>query len=301
MSENAPLQKSTPKEFFLYLLTFFTLYVTTCNLVSLLFHYVNVFFPQPDLMFYWTDLMRWHIASLIVMFPVYLYVSGKLQKEARLQPEKRDLRVRKWLINFTLFVAALIIMYRFIWLIFSLLSGDILMAFLIKTVILFLIIGAIFYFYLQDLKRPWSSADTKLFSIVAGLLILTAVIYGVYLTNPKITLTKANIVAIPYCKAKSLPVTPEEDKAIQPLVNAYARQAECDIGTNCLEKWNDKGTVKFSIAWQSPCGSQNGIISMSQSNHGTTFVCRNYPNKNVCCWPLGDPSQTVCSNQNSAK
>ena len=68
-------------------------------------------------------------------------------------PEKRNLRIRKWLIYFTLFAAALIIIGDLVALIFSLLGGELTVRFLLKVVTIFFVAGSVFYYYLWDLRR----------------------------------------------------------------------------------------------------------------------------------------------------
>ena len=100
--------KTTPKDFFLYFASFVTLYVSAISLVNLLWNIVNKVFPDNLNDGYYYDYysagMRLSIASLIVVFPIYLFLASYLNKYLLATPEKRDLAVRKWLTYLTLFV-----------------------------------------------------------------------------------------------------------------------------------------------------------------------------------------------------
>jgi hypothetical protein len=97
----------------------------------------------------------------------------------------------------------------------------------------------------------------------------------------------------PYCKGTE--VNNIEDAVIQRLVPQFGLAMGCEIGDNCLLKWDEKGnTEKFSIAWKKQCAPQLG-----DNGHGSTFVCQFKNNKkSICCWPLGFDhvkKYTLCS------
>ena len=119
--------KTGPKDVFLHLLSIIALYVAAGSFIALVFQYINVLFPDPLTSGYnylasAYSGIRWSISVLIVVFPVYLWSIWFLNKNYALSPEKRELKSRKWLIYFTLFAAALIIIGDLITLIFNFLQ-----------------------------------------------------------------------------------------------------------------------------------------------------------------------------------
>ncbi len=148
-----------PKDVFLHLLAILTLYASAIAFISLIFQYINVLLPDPLEMqgsyAYASSYqaIRWAIASLIVIFPVYIFSVWYLNKNYIVSPEKRNLRIRKWLIYFTLFAAALIIIGDLVALIFNLLGGELTTRFLLKVLTVFFVAGSVFYYYLWDLRR----------------------------------------------------------------------------------------------------------------------------------------------------
>lgn len=156
---NTDQQKTSPKDIFLHLLAILTLYASAIAFITLIFQYINLSLPDPletqrgfGLQSAFQGI-RWSIASLIVIFPVYLFSSWHLNKGYAKLPEKRNLRIRKWLIYFTLFAAALIIIGDLVALIFNLLGGELTARFLLKVLTIFFVAGSVFYYYLWDLRR----------------------------------------------------------------------------------------------------------------------------------------------------
>ena len=150
--------KSSPKDVFLHLLAIITLYVSAGGFIALLFQYINILFPD-QLNSYDSyrissaySTIRWAIASLIILFPAYIGVSWFLQKEYVNNPLKRELRVRRWLIYFTLFAAGLIIMGDLVSLIYWFLSGELTARFILKIATVLIVAGVVFGYYLWDTR-----------------------------------------------------------------------------------------------------------------------------------------------------
>lgn len=151
--------KSSPKDFFLHLLAIITLYFGAVSFTILIFQYVNVLLPdvlEGDAYHrlrgaYST--IRWQIASLIIVFPTYVLTSWHLTKAYARDPEKRNLRIRRWLIYFTLFAAALIIIGDLVTLVYNLLGGETTIRFLLKIVTVLFVAGSVFGYYFWDLRK----------------------------------------------------------------------------------------------------------------------------------------------------
>ncbi|OGZ96314.1 MAG: hypothetical protein A2847_02850 [Candidatus Sungbacteria bacterium RIFCSPHIGHO2_01_FULL_50_25] len=151
-------KKVSPKDVFLHLLTTIALYVSAGSFIALLFQYINILYP--DVLEYnaYTresalGIIRWSIASLIVIFPVYIGTSIALNKNYRKEPEKRNLRIRKWLTYFTLFAAAAIIIGDVVTLIYNLLGGGLTTQFMLKIAVVLFAAASVFYYYFWGLKR----------------------------------------------------------------------------------------------------------------------------------------------------
>ncbi|HET8819090.1 MAG TPA: DUF5671 domain-containing protein [Xanthomonadaceae bacterium] len=151
----------SPREAFLYLVLFATLYLSAWHLGSLLFDLVNAAIPDPADTYgarMRDDSMRFSVASLVIAFPIYLFVARLLSRELARNPVKRLSAVRRWLTYLTLFLAVTVLVCDLIALVNSLLGGDLTLRFVLKVLVVGAIAGAIFGFYLADLRREEQEA-----------------------------------------------------------------------------------------------------------------------------------------------
>lgn len=162
-----PVPKRRPyvsaQEAFMYLLLFLTLYVSAFSFGTLLFQFINRWLPNVLLEGYrYSDQLstiRQSTASIIIAYPLFLWITKKLRDAINLDPEKRSSKIRKWLTYITLFITAGIIIGDLIALVFSLLSGDLTLRFSLKVLTVGGIAGLIFGYYLWDMKRDHESVS----------------------------------------------------------------------------------------------------------------------------------------------
>jgi uncharacterized membrane protein len=150
--------KAEPKDVFTHLLAIVALYFSAGSFMTLIFQYVNIALPDPleNGSSYLTgayNLIRFAISSLIIIFPVYIFTTRFLNKSYEQNPLKRNLRIRKWLVYFTLFVTALVIIGDLVALINNLLGGELTVRFLLKVVTVFFVAASIFSYYFWELKK----------------------------------------------------------------------------------------------------------------------------------------------------
>jgi hypothetical protein len=148
------------REAFIYLVLFMTLYISAFNFGSLLFDFINRAFPDAlnEYGYYDSSGLRFSVASLIVAFPVFYWLSSMMSAAIARDPEKRASKVRKWLTYLTLFITAGVIIGDLIALIFNLLGGEITTRFGLKALVILGIAGMIFGYYIWDLKKEEKQA-----------------------------------------------------------------------------------------------------------------------------------------------
>jgi hypothetical protein len=172
--------KTGPKDFFLWFATIIALYISAISLLTLLFQYIDILFVDPLTTYIdpYSGAIRLAIASLIIIFPIYIYLTRVLNEDIRQHPEKKDIGVRKWLIFLTLFGAGATVIIDLIVLINTFLGGqELTTGFLLKVVSVLVVIGGVFVYYLKDLKGSWETQ--KQTSQTIGAVVVVAVIASV--------------------------------------------------------------------------------------------------------------------------
>ncbi|MGB0133958.1 DUF5671 domain-containing protein [Dokdonella sp.] len=151
-----PRPQLSAREAFLYLVLFTALFLSAYHLGSLLFDLINRAWPDPAMNRSWRspdESIRWSIASILIAFPVFLFVARHLNRELTRSPVKRLSAIRRWLTYLTLFVAAGFLIGDLITLVFNTLGGELTIRFILKVIVAGLISGAIFGYYLWDLRQ----------------------------------------------------------------------------------------------------------------------------------------------------
>ena len=181
--------KVTPKDFFLWLGAMVALYVSATSLILLVHQYINYFFPNTlDYGDTYSGTIRFSIAFLVIVFPLYVWLTRLLHNDIRNIPEKRELWVRRWLIVLTLFVAGATIAIDLIVVINTFLNGDITARFVLKAASIVLVLGSGFWYYLDELRGTWEKQEkaSKIIAGVVSLVVLSAVV-GAFFIVPSPT------------------------------------------------------------------------------------------------------------------
>jgi hypothetical protein len=177
--------KVTPKDFFLWLGAMVALYVSVFSLITLYFSYIDKFFP--DALYPWVDpysgSIRFTMASLLVLFPAFLFLMRLIRKDITQIPEKKDLWVRRWVLFLTLFIAGVTIAIDLITLINYFLGGDLTTRFLLKVVVVLVVMSAAFWYFLSELRGRWNAQTgiSQMLGYSAGVIVLASVVSGFFI------------------------------------------------------------------------------------------------------------------------
>ncbi len=155
---SVPVPKPRPslsaRDAFLYIVMFSTLYYGVINLGRLLFNFIDR--ALPDSVFYETAFRndsRWETASIIISFPVFFFMAHYIGKQVKSNPFRRFSPIRRWLTYMTLFVAASALLCDTTTLLYRLLGGDLTIRFILKALVVAVIAGTGFSYYLLDLRK----------------------------------------------------------------------------------------------------------------------------------------------------
>ncbi len=170
-------ERATAKDFFLYLAILISLYVSVFSLVKLLFETIDYAFPdQLSYVDPYSSAIRWAVASLIIMFPLFGIFSRLVGKEIATRPGKKEISFRKWFIFITLFLTGLAMAIDLIALIYTFLDGEITTRFILKVLVLIVAAGLVFLYYFRDM-RGRIMRGSRWFTL-AALIVVASVVAG---------------------------------------------------------------------------------------------------------------------------
>ena len=167
-------QKNPALHFFLYLVWFLSLAFVASGVGSVLFQIINKYFPDILSGAYHALVSQpvavYGVASLLVAIPVYFIVGHLIQSYLRSGAIDEGSRVRKWLTYIILFIAAGTIIGDLIALLVNILNGDIVLRFALKALVVIVIAGAIFGYYLWEIRRsPVVGAGKREHRLIGGI------------------------------------------------------------------------------------------------------------------------------------
>lgn len=177
------------RDAFLYLLSFSTLATWATALGSMIFHFINRWFPDPVTQAVpWRESVTWQMASIAVAFPIYVLVMRSVLREAK-DPERLQSGVRKWLTYIALFITAATMICDLIAFLNGFLGGELTSRFVLKAATVMSICGAIFAWYFGFLRSSRASqpahraSRTTAFAIVATAAVTMTFCSGFFLTG----------------------------------------------------------------------------------------------------------------------
>ncbi len=178
-----PVSATSAKDFFLHLGSIVALYVVAGNFINLLFTIINEAYPEVASYSYYYfqsgSQISLPVATLIIVFPVFVLLSRWVHRTYEETPLKRHLGVRKWLTYITLFVAGVMLVGDLVTVLYKFLDGqDLTTAFLLKALVVLLVSGAVFGFYLKDIRDQVSQKARNIWAVAIGCLLLIAIILG---------------------------------------------------------------------------------------------------------------------------
>jgi uncharacterized protein DUF5671 len=119
------------------------------------------------------------LASLIIAFPIFIIVSRSIVRETQRRPEALDSGVRKWLTYIALVVTAVTLVGDAVWFLQQFLTGDLTLRFTLKTCMLFVVAGGVFWYYLGTVRPEITvPARDRIFGWAATLVVAIAIVLG---------------------------------------------------------------------------------------------------------------------------
>lgn len=146
-----PRRHVSASEAFFYGLTFIALATTIGHVVGLWFALIAVWLPGPgdqvEVVLYAADGVRWSLAVLAVVFPLFLWMDARGTRAALADPARRRSAVRRWFAHVTLFLAVLGLLGDLVAVVYAFLSGEVTLRFLAKAAVVAALAGAVLLYF----------------------------------------------------------------------------------------------------------------------------------------------------------
>lgn len=177
--------KAKAFDVFLYVGIAISLVWSVVNLLQIIFSaierkFVDILNPQIYVDLYNSD-VRMAIASLVVMYPLYIGLSWYVANDMKKFIYKRDLTIRKIVVYLTLFVTVCTLVGTLVSVIYTYLGGELSVRFELKALAIFIVALSLFVYYLYSMRRDYTKKTSipLVVSIVATLIVIVSLIWSV--------------------------------------------------------------------------------------------------------------------------
>lgn len=177
--------KLTPKFFFLSLGVLVTLIASVTAFLNLIFETLNQKFPdalnsvyQYGYNTYNFESLRSAIATLIIVFPVYLIITHFWRRASARDLGHIDAVIRKWMLYLILFLAGIVILVDLVTLVRYFVSGEITTRFIMKVLAALVTAALVGWFYVRELRGTAGRAYARTLGIVGLLLVIASVAWS---------------------------------------------------------------------------------------------------------------------------
>lgn len=173
--------RSHAKDVFLNLASMIALYATAGALLNLLFTIINKAYPKvtPYYSYYSSSSISFPVATLIIVFPLYILFMWLIEKDIAGSMEARMSGIRKWLVYITLFISGALVVGDLVAVVYYFIDGqDITTGFLLKVLSVLAVAGGVFGYYITDIRNKLTGGKRKTATLCASILIVASVVVG---------------------------------------------------------------------------------------------------------------------------
>jgi hypothetical protein len=118
------------------------------------------------------------LASIIIGFPIFMMVSALIVRQTRSRPETLESSVRKWLTYVALVIAAIALITDAVLFLASFLTGELTLRFALQYLVLIVVAGGIFWYYLGSVRSAGRRSSDTIFGWIATVGVLAGVVVG---------------------------------------------------------------------------------------------------------------------------
>lgn len=292
--------KASAKDFFINLGAIVALYTTVVSLVNLLFTAIDAAYPKIINGYYsGSQSISWPVATLIIFFPIFLLLMWLLAKDYKVNPEKQNSGIHRWLTYITLFISGLAIAIDLITVLYYFLDGqELTTGFLLKVLVLLIIATGIFAYYLSDVRGKLTPKSRNIYRIISLVIIIASIVWGFSVLGSPATQRMYkydeqkvsdlqninNFITNFYQIQQALPSSIAESQTI---LNSNYSTIPTDPQTQKSYEYEKTSNTKYNL-----CAEFN---KASNNKNGITVPIYSYPYDGASTWT--HPAGHFCFNQ----
>ncbi len=179
-------QKLSAKYFFLSLGLIISLIASVTSFLNLVFETLNKKFPdvlsasyQYGYNTYDFESMRGALATLIIVFPLFLIISYFWCRQSEKGLGEVDAIIRQWLVYLILFLSTIVIIVDLVTLVRYFVAGEITSRFSLKVLVALVIAALVGLYYIFELKKSKKLYTIGIiFGVISSMLVLGAIIFS---------------------------------------------------------------------------------------------------------------------------
>ncbi len=171
--------KTTAKDFFLHLGMLVSMYAGVGFILNLFFSIINTAYPVVGSYYASNSTISFPVAALIILTPVFLILASLIAKAEALDESKKEIWVKRWSTFLTMFLTGAVAVGDLITVLYVFLDGqDITKAFILKVLVVFVVAGALFGYFLSGLRGGLNPKTRMMWRIGAVVLVAVPIILG---------------------------------------------------------------------------------------------------------------------------
>lgn len=176
--------KAKALDVFIYLGIGISLVVSVYNLLQILFTAIDRKFVDVLSSSYvdiYNSDVRMAVALLVVMYPLYVFLSWYVAKDIAKFLYKRDLTIRKIMIYITIFVTVCSLIGTLVSIIYTYLGGELSVRFAYKAVSVFVVSLGVFGYYFYSVRRDYSIKTfiPVISTVVATVVVIASLVWSI--------------------------------------------------------------------------------------------------------------------------
>ncbi len=292
-------QKMTPKFFFISLGVLVALIATVTSLLNLIFATLEKHFPdalngvyQYGYNTYSFEGMRTALATLIIIFPLFLVLSRAWTKLVESGLGRVDAIIKKWMLYLVIFLSSVVVAVDLVTLVRYFVSGEITTRFILKVLAVLVVALLAGYHYFKEIESEKMKKGLRLISAsIACVIVLVSIVtsfavMGSPFTQRKLRLDERRMQDLQSIQYQVINFWQQKEKLPETLaelsnpISSYSVPVDPEFEKGVVYEYKKTGNLTFELCatfalpipkgWQEYSKGGGGIMPIPATDYSTT-------------------------------